>query len=165
MKSITLLFGLVLLFTSCGTYQFSSRRIDVAHSPIQVTPLVADMKVDFSKKITTYSSWMKTASEARGDAYLKAITENNIDVLVDPIYKIESKPRFIIFFPRSQATVYGFAGTYENPRGKLSLINEFSSVEKENIEKYNMVMGSSEVSNGEFGDGQKKKGLFSFFKK
>jgi hypothetical protein len=166
MKNKLLFSFVAILLASCGTYQFSSRRVEVAHSPIQTTPLVADLKVDFSKKITTYSSWMKSASEAKGDAYLKAITENNIDVLVDPIYKIESKPRFLVFFPRSQATVYGFAGTYENPRSKLSLIGEFSSVDKENIEKYNMVMGTTSVNNGEFGAGpSKKKGLLSFFRK
>ena len=165
MKKAFIFSLLAIAFASCGTYQFTSRRVEVALAPIQTTPLVADLKVDFSKKITTYSSWMKSTSEAKGDAYLKAITENNIDVLVDPIYKIESKPRFIIFFPRSQATVYGFAGIYENPRSKLSLINEFSAIEKENIEKYNLVMGFNATANGEFGAEPKKKGLFSFFKK
>jgi hypothetical protein len=151
------------LLASCGTYQFTSRKVEVAHSPIQSNPMVADLKVDFSKKITTYSSWMKSTSEAKGDAYLKAITENNIDVLVDPIYRIESKPRFLFFFRRSQATVYGFAGTYENPRSKLTMISELSSIEKENIEKYNLVMSGSCTNSGEFGAEPKKKRRFLFF--
>ncbi len=165
-KSILFFVFASIMFGACGTFQFTSRRVEVVNSSIQSVPMVADLKVDFSKKITTYSSWMKSVSEAKGDAYLKAITENNIDVLVDPIYRVESKPRFLVFFPRSQATVYGFAGMYENPRSKIAIINEMDQVDKLNIEKYNLVMSGGSSSSGEFGSPPKaRKGILGFFKK
>jgi hypothetical protein len=165
-KSILFFVFASMLFGACGTFQFTSRRVEVANASVQTVPMVADLKVDFSKKITTYSSWMKSVSEAKGDAYLKAITENNIDVLVDPIYKVESKPRFLVFFPRSQATVYGFAGMYENPRSKVAVINEMADVDKLNIEKYNLIMAGGSSSTGEFVSTSKaRKGILGFFKK
>ncbi|MEN9332858.1 MAG: hypothetical protein RLY35_38 [Bacteroidota bacterium] len=167
MKKSILFFVLAsIMFGACGTFQFTSRRVEVGNSNIQTVPMVADLRIDFSKKVTSYSSWMKTTSEAKGDAYLKAITENNIDVLVDPIYKVESKPRFLFFFRRSQATVYGFAGMYENPRSKVTFINDLGTLDKENIEKYNLVMAGSAPSSGEFGSAPKvRKGILGFFKK
>ena len=165
-KSILFFVFASMLFGACGTFQFTSRRVEVANASVQTVPMVADLKVDFSKKITTYSSWMKSVSEAKGDAYLKAITENSIDVLVDPIYKVESKPRFLFFFRRSQATVYGFAGMYENPRSKVAVINDMATLDKANIEKYNLVMSGGTAYLCDFGsDPKARRGIFGFFKK
>ena len=75
------------------------------------------------------------------EAYFNAIIENNIDVLVDPIYSVSTTKGFLFFFGgKSEATVNGYAGYYHNARPisvhernkmdeKISKLEEFAKFE------------------------------------
>lgn len=101
-----------LVFTSCSVFKYSSRIAEMqTQNNIYITPSVVDVKIDLKKKISVVSNPQKTEESARENAYYKAITENDIDILVSPIYEIE-----VMSSGTCTAKVTGFAGYFENPR-------------------------------------------------
>ena len=102
----------VALLSSCSVYKYSSRVAETqTQNNIYITPSVVDVKIDLKKKITVVSNIQKTEDAARENAYYKAITDNDIDILVSPIYEIEIQSG-----GNCKATVTGFAGYFMNPR-------------------------------------------------
>ena len=69
-------------------------------------------------------------SEAMQEAKYKAITGNDIDILVDMVYKVEKKGG------KYSVTVTGFAGYYKNSRTLYEDIELMSKIRKEDVEKY-----------------------------
>lgn len=116
MKKNLLLVLTVVLFSSCARNFYSHRSVNVEKNNLITTPVVTDLSVDFSKKITAKSDPKKTVAAAKDEAYYRAITSNPIDVLVDPIYNIEEKPTILFLRRRSTAEVTGFAAKYTSPK-------------------------------------------------
>ena len=118
MKKITLFFFVVstaFVVTSCSTYKHSYRLNEVPNSTIGVTPTVVDVQADFERQVSGESD-KKTSSvqDAKDNAYYNAIVDNKIDILVDPIYRVQVKKS--LFKTTATAEVTGFAGDFVNPR-------------------------------------------------
>ena len=133
---------LIALISSCKTYNHSSRRVDISNKNLNTESVVVDIKPNFEKKVTGSSTKRhKTASKAMEEAYFNAIIENKIDVLVDPIYSVSTTKGFLFFFGgKSEATVNGYAGYYQNARpvsvhernkmdDKIAKLEEFAKFE------------------------------------
>lgn len=121
---------LIIALSSCNTYQYTSRRVDVEKQNIAVSPTIVDVKVDYNKRVNETSKRCKTKQEAMEEARYLAITNNKIDVVVDPIVKVEYR------LYRYQVTLTGFAGYYVNSRSLYDDIREIKDISKEDIEKY-----------------------------
>ena len=67
------------------------------------------------------------------EAKYLAIVNNNIDFLVDLVYKVEKKGS------KFRVTVTGFAGYYKNSRTLYEDIKLMGDVDKEDVEKYLML--------------------------
>lgn len=93
------------------------RSIDIKNVEIVAENFVAE--IDFGPIIKVVSAKSnkrhKSASLAKDEAYFNAIVDNEIDVLIDPIYAVRKKGKFLFFFGGyAEATVVGFAGYYKN---------------------------------------------------
>lgn len=139
MKTKIVLFAIAALFLgSCSTYQYTSRNVKVNTQSISVTPTIVDVRVDYTKRITETSQFHKSKQDALDEAKYQAIQKNKIDILIDPIFKVEYK-HF-----RYQASVTGFAGYYTNSRTLHDDILQYKDVTKDDIEKY-LILHNPEV--------------------
>ncbi|MBE6251254.1 MAG: hypothetical protein E7111_06310 [Bacteroidales bacterium] len=123
---------------SCSTYQYSTRQVAINNQNITAAPTVVDVKVDYTKRISETSRKCKSQAEAMQEAKYNAIVKNNIDVLVDMIYKVENVGRKYI------VTITGFAGYYVNSRTFYEDIKLLEGVKKEDVEKY-LILHNPEV--------------------
>ena len=125
--------AVVLALTSCTSYQYTARQTQIVRQDIQTTPTVVDVRPDYNKRITVTSGWNSSKEDAMNECRYLAITENNIDIVVDPIFKIE-----YISNKRNgyRATLTGFAGYYMNPRSFFEDIEATKKYTREDIEKY-----------------------------
>jgi len=136
---LPLAFASALMLNSCSTYNHSYRISNIAEENIAITNKIAvDLNVDLAKICKGRSGYHKTAQDAKDEAYYDAIQSNDIHVLADPIYSVETTKS--IFGKRSQAQVVGFAAYYKNPRS-LKLITDAAATEK--IEKDKQEMQTS----------------------
>ncbi|MCQ2324435.1 MAG: hypothetical protein MJZ53_06310 [Paludibacteraceae bacterium] len=126
---------LSLLMTGCTTYSYTSRSAAIRGTEISSRSLGAEINVDFSRKVTATSDPQILKADAINEAQYKCINENNIDVVVDPIYKIE----FNMFHKKAyKATVVGYAGTYKQvPTGVDAVVEKNYNIE--DIEKYKLI--------------------------
>ncbi len=130
---LTLAFASALMLNSCSTYNHSWRVSNIADENIAITNKIAvDLNIDLAKICKGRSGYHQKVQDAKDEAYYDAILSNEIHVLVDPIYSVETTKS--IFGKRSQAQVVGFAAYYKNPRS-LKLITDAAAAEK--IEKDN----------------------------
>lgn len=110
----------LLLLNSCSSYQHSHRVSNIAEENIVVTNKIAvDLKVDLAKTCRGRSGKHKSVKDAKDEAYYDAIQVNQIHVLVDPIYSVQTTRT--IFGKKSSADVVGFAGYYKNSRTLKSI--------------------------------------------
>jgi len=133
MKQIKILAAVIVTvfaFSSCASYTYTSRSIAIDSERIKGTSMVVDVRPDFSKRISTESKHCKSIAEAKEEAKYQAITTNNCDVIVDPIYRVEKSGK------QYKAYLVGFAGYYQNPRTLYEDIMLLQNVSKEDIEKY-----------------------------
>ena len=137
-KNIFVVAFVAILFSSCSTYQYSARQTYVNNQNITASPTVVDVQVNYNKRVTETSGKCKTLEEAMNEAKYLAITKNNIDVLVDMIYKVEKQSR------KYQVTVTGFAGYYKNSRTFYEDVKLLEQVSKEDVEKY-LILHNPEV--------------------
>ena len=122
--------GLMLLQASCTTYSYTSRSTRVDQSVINSSEATANLKIDYTKKVTATSDFQKFPGQAKQQAIYQCIMSSGIDVLVDPIFQIENRP-----VTGYRATVLGFAGYYEEGISGLDEVVE-KKYTKEEIEKY-----------------------------
>jgi hypothetical protein len=128
MKKITLLalVAIVLLATSCSKNFYSHRSVNVERKDFMVTPVVADINVDFTKKYTATSTKQKSVNAAKDMAYYKAVTENNIDVLVDPIYNIEQTDKILFWGGKVTASISGFGAKYTTTKKLNDVVRDYN---------------------------------------
>ena len=144
MKKILLgnIFVIALLLSSCSTYQYTARQTHVERQNITMSPTIVDVKPDYTKRIEVTSKWCKTKDEALNECKYNAITTNKIDVVVDPIFKIEyNKGQLSRPF---KATLTGFAGYYVNSRTLYEDMAKLKEFSREDIEKY-LILHQPEV--------------------
>lgn len=122
MKNISskiIITGLALLsLGACKTYSHSSRIVDVSSQDVEAEKFVVDVEPNFNNRIKGSSTKKhKVEKLAKEEAYFNAIIDNNIDVLIDPIYSVTTTKKILLFFGgKSEALVYGYAGYYKNVR-------------------------------------------------
>ncbi len=127
MKKAYILLAAIICLSSCSTYKYSARSVSVDNRNIIASPTVVDVDVDYSRRITETSRRCRTQSEAIQEAQYKAITGNQIDILVDMICKVEKRGG------RFTATVTGFAGHYKNSRTLYDDIRQMKEIGKEDV--------------------------------
>ena len=132
MKKINLILvaAVALIATSCTTYSYTTRSIKINKQNFDATSAFVDIVPDYSRRIMAESGKHKTSSAAQEEARFNAIVENNIDVLVDPIYKVTKSGK------KYTAQVVGFAGFYKNNRNFYEDLERLKNVDLKEIEKY-----------------------------
>lgn len=140
MKKVILLLSVVALsLSSCSTYYaYTSRKVEIIKQDITATPTIVDVKADYGKRIEATSSRSKSLEQAKQEAKYLAITQNNCDIIVDPIYKIEYEGK------RYRVTLSGFAGFFVNQRTFYEDIKLLHDIDKEDLEKY-LILHNPEV--------------------
>jgi hypothetical protein len=121
---------LTLTLNSCSVTSHTNRNISIDKNDLITNNIVVDVKVEPTKTVTATSSVRESIELAKNEAYYKAITEKNIDIVVDPIFEIST------IGTRYTAKVTGFAGYYTNPRSKTDAVKELKAVKAENINAF-----------------------------
>lgn len=129
---ITLTF--VFALSSCSVTNYTYRDIKVNKKEIISDDVIVDVKVDITKPIKSISSKRNTIDEAKNEAYFKALNENNIDIVVDPIFEVSTKGKFLFFGGKTIVKLTGFAGYYSNPRNKIDVVKDLKALKLEDIE-------------------------------
>lgn len=138
MKKYSLILLAVALFCSCTTTRYTARTTEIQQTPIMTTGLVVDVRPDFTHRVSATSRPNRSLEMAKKEALYRAIVEHNVDVVVDPVYKVVKRSR------RYQAQVNGFPGYYENPRTQAEYIHSLENVKCENIQKFLLIQGQHE---------------------
>lgn len=142
MKKILFVALCALAMTSCTIYQYQGRDAAINRQDIKAAPTIVDVRADFTKHINTTSDWHLTKEDAMAECRYLAIMNNNIDLVVDPVYKIAYRPHKAR--KKYQAYMTGFAGYYANSRtvaGDIELLTKFT---REQIENY-LLMHNPEI--------------------
>ena len=129
-RKLLILIAVAIAFCSCSTYRYTSRETYIENQNIKATPTVVDLRVDYGRHIIETSRRCKTPEDALSEAKFNAVVNNNIDVLVDMVYKMEKRLR------KYQATVFGYAGYFKNSRSLYEDIKLLENIDKEDVEKY-----------------------------
>ncbi len=131
LKIVSVSLGLLLVVatSSCASSKHSHRISQIADKSVAIADKIGvELRIDEKNVIQASSTRShKSASDAKDEAYFNAITNNDIHVLVDPIYKTVTSPKILIFGGKSRSTVTGFAGYYENPRSYKEVIDELDA--------------------------------------
>ena len=116
------------LVSSCTSYRFTkqnfpsenSRTNGIANNVnLQANQSFSvDVKVDLGKIVTANSETHENEEDAKNEAYYNCIINNDIDIVVDPIWKetvIEAPGPFrFIYKNQYQYEIRGYAGYYRN---------------------------------------------------
>jgi len=135
--------ALSLAFTGCTSYQYLGRSTDIEKKQITGAPVYCDLNIDFSKKIEVESEKQPTAELAKQNAYHKAITESNSDVLFSPVYRIKTVQG--LFGAKSIATVTGYGAKYANPRQVTEVVKELKKIDTTDIRKFKNVFAGKQA--------------------
>ena len=140
MKKINLpLASLGLVIASCSSTNYTYRTSNIANQSIIANQAVVDIKLDVKNKIETVSSKKNTANEAMDEAYYKAITTNNIDIVVDPIFEVTTTDKILFWGGKSIAKLTGFGAKFENSRSKIDAIKELKPIDTTDVKKFNAI--------------------------
>lgn len=108
---------------SCSSWKHTHRVSEIGDKNIAVTNEVAvDIKVDLNKVVRANSMRHSTVKAAKDEARFMAIRDNNIHIVVDPIYSIQSTKT--LFGTKHMASLTGFAGYYKNARSQKVVDDE-----------------------------------------
>lgn len=125
---------LSMFLASCTTYQYSARQTSINPREMDTKVQRAGLKVDYNRKVTATSNYQLTRKDAIAEAEFMCIQDEKIDVVVDPILKIEFNP--FKFKKNYRATIIGFAGVYEHAENRLDESKKYSI---EDIEKFKLL--------------------------
>ena len=134
MKKLFIISLCTIALSSCTVYQYTSRNAGIDRHNFEATSTIVDVKPDFSKRVSATSNWHRTAAQAMEECKYLAITANNIDIVVDPIYQIQVRPHKIN--KRYKAVMTGIAGYYNNPRTPIEDMNHIKNFTREEIENF-----------------------------
>ena len=119
---------------SCTTYQYSARQTDVRQRPIDAKEQMASIDVNYAKQVTATSDYQLTKKDAIAEAEFRCIENAKVDVVVDPIFRIEYNP--FKFKKRFKATIVGYAGMYKKEDNRLDDSKKYTL---EEIEKFKLL--------------------------
>ena len=154
LQKLTLVALSIMVLEGCASYKHTYRISDIPSKDQKVgESYVYDVQPDVTKKVTAESGKHRSSKNATNDAYYKAIVENNIHIVVDPIYEVRKSPRFLIFGGKFTAKVSGFAGSYVNPRTESEFAlfkqKQESDIFKAELERAKMTADAEAVRNGQ----------------
>lgn len=129
---------LAVVLSSCSTYQFTARQTDVRQRSIDSKEQMASIVVNYDREVTATSDYQLTRKDAIAEAEFLCIQDAKIDVVVDPIYKIEYNP--FKLKKRFKATIVGYAGTYKEEPNRL---DDSKNYTLEEIEKFKLLYDSN----------------------
>ena len=143
MKRLILSVFALGVLASCKTYSHSSREIDLENKNVESNTFVVDVEPNFSNRIKGSSTKKhKVEKLAKEEAYFNAVIDNNVDVLVDPIYSVTTTKKILLFFGgKSEATVHGYAGFYKNPRSLSKVKQEQFDAKISNLTSLSKIDG------------------------
>lgn len=133
-KNHLILLLVVIALSSCSTYQYTARQTNVQRRDIHTHEQMAGIDVNYEKQVTATSDFQLTRQDAIREAEYICIQQSKIDVIVDPIIKVEYNPFRIK--TRYRATITGYAGTYKQEPTVLEKSKEYTL---EEIEKYKLL--------------------------
>jgi hypothetical protein len=139
MKKVLFYLPIVLIISSCSSTSYTYRENYIDSNPIIATDVVVDLKVDFDNKIESVSGSRKTLEQAKAEAYYKAIAQNKIDVVVDPIFETTTESGFLFVGDKYSVKLMGFGAHYVNPRSKLEALKELKNIDTTDIHKFNYI--------------------------
>ena len=138
MKKLFLPLIMAVVLTGCSTFQYSSRSVDVRNRNIGTKETAAEVVADYGRVVTATSDYQVSKSEAIREAEYRCIMENKIDVVVDPVFKVEFSPMSLS--KKYRATITGYAGMYKQAPAGVDAVKSYS---KEEIEKYKLLSDPS----------------------
>lgn len=148
---LILAIGTLIIIGNSGcssTESFTSRNINVNNRDIQQEYLSLEVKVDFNTQVSATSKILHDSKRsALEESYYNCLKSNNIDVVVDPIYKITKYP---IFAPREgekssvikvqyKAEIYGYGGKYIKTSTVNEEIGDLKEVNLDDVIKYKLI--------------------------
>jgi len=159
-KKLLVVVAGVITLCSCSSHSYSHRTVYSEKKDLIATPIVTELSVDFNKRIEAESGKRSTVKEARDEAYFKALSENKIDVLVDPIYNTTTSGKILFFGGKTSAKVIGFAGKYTSSKQILDAVNQYK-VEPALINNFRELVlhTGNETKDAKISEGRKKGGL------
>ena len=122
-KHILIMFIAFVGISSCTTYKHTKSDIDDANRLNKIENKVnlsatndfaVDVRVELGQIVTASSERHMTDGAARDEAYYNCLVNNNVDVIVDPLYKRIKLPFYMVRAFKYE--VRGYAGFYENLR-------------------------------------------------
>ena len=125
---------LLLMLASCTTYQYSARQVDVNKRNIDANEQRVGIIANYSKIVSATSSYQATRKDAIAEAEFMCIQNTKIDVIVDPILRVEYNPWKVK--SRYKATIIGYAGMYEHMPNLLDASKNYTL---EDIEKFKLL--------------------------
>lgn len=143
-KLIVPILSICFLF-SCSSTSYTYRSVDISKDPVIAQQVVVDVKLDLKNKITSTSSKRNSVDEAIDEVYYKAISDNNIDVVVDPIFEVKTTDKILFFGGKSTAKLTGFGAKYDNARNKVDAVKELKTIDTTDVKKFNSLYGTSKV--------------------
>ena len=138
---VVLAFFGVMTFPSCRTISYQARGIDIDKQSVDATPTVVDIRVDINNRISYHDEDFVKYSQSKGQSHTEelalnaakyaCITRNNIDILVDPVYKITFKGK-----KKAKIDITGLAGYYVNARSLFQDIKSLETFSMDDVKKY-----------------------------
>ena len=117
------------LMTSCTFYKYTNqnadgpKRVNTISNDVSLLAkkdFAVDVRIDLDKIVTGVSQNHADENDARNEAYYNCIVENDIDLVIDPLFKkiTNEAPGIFKMFYKNQYRyeIRGYAGYYENPR-------------------------------------------------
>ena len=114
---------------SCTFYKYTNQdscepdRVNTISNNVSLTAkkdFAVDVRIDLDKIVTGVSQNHADENDARNEAYYNCIVENDIDLVIDPLFKkiTNEAPGIFKMFYKNQYRyeIRGYAGYYENPR-------------------------------------------------
>jgi len=137
-RCVTLII-IVLTISGCSSLKYSYRQVEIPEQSLLVMPVLVDVDVDLSQKITAISPRVKGVENAISTAYYYALQNSGADVIIDPVYFVKTTGH------KSVATVTGFYGKYTKARKIVDALPEFEKLDKENFEKVLMLINGFQM--------------------
>ena len=129
MKKIIYTLLLTSIMSSCTFYKYTNQdscepdRVNTISNNVSLTAkkdFAVDVRIDLDKIVTGVSQNHADQNDARNEAYYNCIVENDIDLVIDPLFKkiTNEAPGIFKMFYKNQYRyeIRGYAGYYENPR-------------------------------------------------
>lgn len=131
MKKLLLPLAMVFVLGGCASYQYTARTVGVGTQPIGAKEVVAEVVPNYDRVVSASSRYQVSSAAAIEEAEYRCIIDNNIDVVVDPVIKVERLP--LLSPKKYRATITGFAGQFKPAKAGVDAVKDYN---KEDVEKY-----------------------------